>query len=130
MNDEVRKILSEQLCYVATTGDGPNVVPIGFKTVCDDGTLILADVAMNTTKKNLLANGQIAIAFYDMETRKSYMVKGTAEYVASGEIVDQLNETAEKMNFPFRAKGAVKVKIDHIIAKHPGPDNDQEVDWI
>ena len=130
MKDEFKKIFSEELCYVATTGDGPNIVSIGLKTVCDDGTLILADVAMDTTKNNLLTNGQIAIAFYDSEKRKTYMVKGTAEYVASGEIVDQLNKKAEKMNLPFRAKGAVKVKIDHIIAKYPGPDHNQEVDWI
>lgn len=129
MNDIVRKILEDQPWYVATTGDGPNVVPIGFKKVCEDGTLILADVAMNTTKNNILANGQIAIVVCDMETRKSFMVKGTASYVADGNVVDQLNKTAEEMNLPFRARGAVIVKPEKVIAKHPGPDNNQEAEW-
>lgn len=130
MNDSVRKILENQPWYVATTGNGPNVVPIGFKKVCEDGTLILADVAMNTTKKNIIDNGQIAIAVCDMETRKSFMVKGSASYIADGDIVAGLNKTAEEMNLPFRARGAVLVKVEKIIAKHPGPENDREVEWI
>ena len=129
MNESVKKVLSEQLCYVATVGDGPNVVPIGFKEVRDDGTLLLADVGMNTTKNNIISNGQIAIAACDSSTRNTYMVKGTAEYIDSGEIVEYLNAKAEKMNLPFRAKGAVIVKPIKVIAKHPGPENNKEMDW-
>ena len=104
MNDDVKRIFSEHLCYVATVGDGPNVVPIGFKKFSDDGSLILADVGMNTTKNNILANGQIAVAACDPVTRESYMLKGTATYIDSGDIVDQLNRAAEKSSLPFRAK--------------------------
>ncbi|MCR5789820.1 MAG: hypothetical protein K6G83_08025 [Lachnospiraceae bacterium] len=57
------------------------------------------------------------------------MVKGTASYEGSGAIVDRLNQTAEKMGFPFPAKGAVIVKPEKVIAKHPGPENDKEVEW-
>ena len=127
MNEKVKKVLSEHLCYVATVGDGPNVVPIGFKKVSDDGNLILADVGMNTTKNNILANGQIAVVACDPTTRETYMVKGTATYMESGDIVDQLNRAAEKTNLPFRAKGAVIVKPEKVIAKHPGPENNTEI---
>ena len=33
MNENVKKVLEEQLWYVATCGDEPNVVPMGFKKV-------------------------------------------------------------------------------------------------
>ena len=36
MNENVKKVLEEQLWYVATCGDEPNVVSMGFKKVMDD----------------------------------------------------------------------------------------------
>ena len=128
MNEHVIKVLTEHLCYVATVGDGPNVVPIGYKKFIDDGSLILADVGMETTKNNILANGQIAVVACDPVTRESYMIKGTATYLDSGDIVDQLNRAAEKSSLPFRAKGAVIVRPEKVIVKHPGPDNNTEIE--
>ena len=130
MNDAVKKILSDNTWFVGTVGDGPNVVPVGFKMVAEDGNLILADVAMKTTKDNIIANGQIAVTVCDGETKKAYMVKGEATYMAEGPVVDKLNQVAEQIKLPFRAKGAVIVKPTKVLAKHPGPENDQEIEWI
>lgn len=130
MDEEIKKIFTEQTWFVATTGDGPNVVPVGFKMVEDDGTMIIADVAMNTTKKNLMENGLVAVTVLDPETKKAYMAKGKATFCEEGDLVDGLNKFAEEQGFPFRAKGAATFKPDVVLAKHPGPENDQEIEWI
>lgn len=130
MDEEVKKIFTEQTWFVATMGDFPNVVPIGFKKVEDDGTMVIADVAMKTTKENLMNNGLIAVTVCDPETKKAYMAKGKATFFEEGELVDALNEFAEAQGFPFRAKGALTFKPCEVLAKHPGPENDQEIEWI
>ena len=130
MDDEVKKIFTEQTWFVATVGDDANVVPIGFKMVQDDGTMVIADVAMNTTKKNLMDNGKIAVTVCDPETKKAYMAKGTATFFEEGELVDILNKVAEEKDLPFRAKGAAMFKPTAVLAKHPGPENNTEIEWI
>lgn len=54
---------------LATCANGePNVVPVAFKDVTDDGKLVVGDVFLETTLKNLEANhGKIAISVYDAE---------------------------------------------------------------
>ena len=42
MNENVKKVLKENLWYVATCGDEMNVTPVGFKDVAEDGTLEIA----------------------------------------------------------------------------------------
>lgn len=130
MDDEIKKVFTEQTWFVATAGDEPNVVPVGFKMVQDDGTMVIADVAMNTTRKNLIDNGKIAVVVLDAETQQSYMAKGTATFFEEGELVDNLNKFAEEQGFPFRAKGAAMFKPDVVLDKQPGPNNDKEIEWI
>ena len=39
---------------------------------------------------NVKANGKVAISAYDAKTYEGYQVKGTAEYVTEGPVVDML----------------------------------------
>ena len=42
---------------LATCADGePNVVPVAFKDVTEDGKLVVGDVFLETTLKNIKAN--------------------------------------------------------------------------
>lgn len=71
---------------LATCADGePNVVPVAFKDVTDDGKLIVGDVFLETTLKNIKNNGgRIAISAYDEQSLEGYQIKGVAEYVTEG----------------------------------------------
>lgn len=77
---------------LATCADGePNVVPVAFKDVTEDGKLVVGDVFLETTLKNIKANeGEIAISAYDTKSLEGYQIKGTAEYVTDGAIVAAL----------------------------------------
>ena len=62
LNENVKKLLKENMWDLATCSAGvPNAVPVAFKDVTDDGKLVVGDVFLDTTLRNLAANdGRIA----------------------------------------------------------------------
>ena len=126
MNENVVKILKAYMWDVATCSDdgNPNVVPVAFKNVTEDGKLVVGDVFMETTMNNVKANGKVAISAYDAKTYEGYQVKGTAEYVTEVPVVDMFKGLVEKT---FRgaatAKGALVITPEQVIVTTPGADN-------
>ena len=54
LNENVKKVLKESMWDLATCADNePNVVPVAFKDVTDDGKLVVGDVFLETTLKNI-----------------------------------------------------------------------------
>ena len=124
MNANVVKILKEQLWHVATYGEEPNVVPVGFKDVTEDGKLVMGVVLMETTLKNIAANGKVAISACDGATAEGYQVKGAAEFVTEGPVVDMFKKIAEDtFKGALPAQGALIVTPEKVIVTTPGPDN-------
>ena len=78
LNENVKKLLKHGMWDLATCFDGePNVVPVAFKDVTEDGKLVVGDVFLETTLKNLKANdGRIAISVYDAQNLEGYQIKG------------------------------------------------------
>lgn len=126
MNENVVKILKAYMWDVATCSDdgNPNAVPVAFKNVTEDGKLVVGDVFMETTMNNVKANGKVAISAYDAKTYEGYQVKGTAEYVTEGPVVDMFKGLVEKT---FRgaatAKGTLVITPEQVIVTTPGADN-------
>lgn len=130
LNESVIKILKNAMWDLATCADGePNVVPVAFKDVTEDGKLVVGDVFLETTLKNIKANeGKIAISAYDTKSLEGYQIKGTAEYVTEGEIVDTFKVMVEKMfNGAATAKGALVITPSKVIITTPGADNKKEI---
>lgn len=110
LNESVIKVLKNGMWDLATCANGePNVVPVAFKDVTDDGKLVVGDVFLETTLNNIKGNyGRIAISAYDAQNLEGYQIKGTAEYVTEGAIVDTFKAMVEKMfNGAANAKGAL-----------------------
>ena len=126
LQEQVKVLLKKNIWDLATCADGePNVVPVAFKDVTEDGTLLVGDVLLETTLKNIQQNGgRIAISVYDAKTMEGYQIKGIAEYITEGEIVAQFQEMAEKA---FRgkatAKGALAIPPHQVIVPTPSADN-------
>lgn len=130
LNENVKKLLENSMWDLATCADGePNVVPVAFKFVTEDGKLAVGDVFLETTLKNIRENnGRIAISVYDAKSLEGYQVKGRAEYLTSGEIVDTFKQMVEKMfNGAATAKGALLITLEKIIVTTPGADNKKEI---
>lgn len=130
MNESVKKLLKESMWDLATCANGePNVVPVAFKDVTPDGKLVVGDVFLDTTLKNLAANNsKIAISVYDAKSLEGYQIKGTAEYVTEGEVVKTFKAMVEQMfNGGATAKGALIITPEKVIVTTPGADNKKEL---
>ena len=126
MNETVVKLLKSSMWDLATCADGePNVVPVAFKDVTEDGKLVVRDVFRETTLQNIKANnGRIAISAYDARGLEGYQIKGSAEYVTEGAVVDTFKAMVEKMfNGAATAKGALIITPEKVIVTTPGADN-------
>lgn len=126
MNENVLKLLKVGMWDLATCADGePNVVPVAFKDVTEDGKLVVGDVFLETTLNNIkVNNGKIAISVYDSQNLEGYQIKGTAEYVTEGAVVDTFKVMVEKMfNGAATAKGALIITPEKVIVTTPGADN-------
>ncbi len=130
LNDAVIKVLKTSMWDIATCADGePNVVPVAFKDVTEDGKLVVGDVFLETTLNNIKANdGKLAISAYDAQSLEGYQIKGTAEYVIEGAVVDTFKAMVEKMfNGAATAKGALIIPPSKVIVTTPGADNKKEI---
>ena len=126
MNENVKKLLKESMWDLATCADNePNVVPVAFKDVTEDGKLVIGDVFLETTLNNIRANnGKIAVSIYDARTLEGYQIRGTAEYITEGPVVDNFKAIVEKMfHGAATAKGALVITVDKVIVTTPGADN-------
>ena len=94
-----------------------------------DGKLVVGDVFLETTLKNIQSNGgKIAISVYNGETLEGYQIKGTATYVTEGTVVDTFKAMVEKMfNGAATAKGALIINPEKVIVTTPGADNKKEI---
>ena len=130
LNEAVVSVLKSGMWDLATCADGePNVVPVAFKDVTEDGKLVVGDVFLETTLKNIKANGgRIAIFAYDAQSLEGYQIKGAAEYVTEGEVVDTFKAMVEKMfNGAATAKGALVITPQKVIVTTPSAENKKEL---
>ena len=113
LNVHVVKLLKSGMWDLATCANGePNVVPVAFKDVTDDGKLVVGDVFLETTLKNLEANGgRIAISVYDAQNLEGYQIKGTARYdglpvIAEAFVAIGINAVAPTTSISFATDSA------------------------
>ena len=100
LNENVKKLLKAGMWDLATCAGGePNVVPVAFKDVTEDGKLL-----------------------------EGYQIKGTAQYLTEGEIVNTFKAMVEAMfKGAATAKGALVTTPEKVIVTTPGEDNKKEL---
>lgn len=126
LSETVKKLLKSSMWDLATCADGnPNVVPVAFKDITEDGKLLVGDVFLETTLSNLRANdGKIAISAYDAQTLEGYQIKGRAVYETEGAVVDTFRAIVEKLFYGAEtAKGALVITPESVIVTTPGANN-------
>lgn len=131
LSDDVKKVLKNNLWDLATCADGhPNVVPVAFKDVMDDGKLVVGDVFLQKTLENLATNdGRIAISVYDAKSLEGYQIQGRAVHETEGELVQTFKGMVEQMfHGAATAKGALIITPETVIVTTPGKDNKKVLD--
>jgi len=126
--DNIKKVFEENLWYIATCGDDPNVVPVGFKQVCGDGRLAIGAILLETTLENIKTNGKIAIAAANPLTGEAYQIKGTAELVTEGDAYDHYSKlTEDTYRGTMTLKCAVIITPEKLINCSPNEHNKEEI---
>lgn len=126
LNENVKKLLKENMWDLATCSAGvPNVVPVALKDVTDNGKLVVGDMFLDTTLRNLAANGgRIAISVYDAKTLEGYRIQETAEHVSDGPVVAMFKAMVEQMfQGAATAKGALVITPETVIVTTLGAEN-------
>ena len=129
LDEKVVELLNkEPIWWLGTYSDEPNVVPVGFKEVADNGTLIVGDVFLNHTLKNIATNGKIVVSAGGSNGMAAYQIKGTAVHVTEGPYVEKYKKVAEEMfKGQVSAKGALIITPEKVIVASPGPKNNTEM---
>ena len=126
--DKVKKLFQGHLWYIATYGDEPNVVPVGFKRVCEDGRLAVGAVLLETTLENIRVNGKIAISCADPLTGEAYQIKGTAELFNEGAEYDHYEKlTEDTFKGTMSLKCTVIITPEKLINCSPNAHNKEEI---
>ncbi len=128
MNEQVISLLRDQMWTLATSSSEPNAVPVAFKDVTADGKLAVVDVFLDTTLKNVRENGRIAVSVYNGSTMEGYQIKGSAQYVTEGAVVETFKKAVEEVfKGAATAKGALLITPERVIVTTPGADNKKEL---
>lgn len=127
-SDHVKKVFEENLWFVATCGDAPNVVPVGFKCIMEDGRLAIGAMLLDSTLENIRNNGRVAIAAANPFTAEAYQIKGTAELATEGSAYEHYAKLAEDTyHGEHTIKCAVIITPEKLIVSSPNEHNKEEI---
>ena len=121
--NEVKNLFEKQSLVAFGTVDrqgNPNVVPIFWKKIIDRENILLIDNFMKMSKKNLLENSDVCLAFWDSKTSEAYKIKGRATYCTQGSIYEQGKEFIQSKRPETIPKGVVQIKAKEIYTIKPG----------
>jgi predicted pyridoxine 5'-phosphate oxidase superfamily flavin-nucleotide-binding protein len=114
---EAKKIMGQgKLIALATSSKDaiPNVVYMLQYWWYQPDVLVIGDIFMNTTNRNVQENVYVSFCVWDEETDKSYKFKGTAKYETSGEAYEFANANLHKTKPDKNFKGVVVIKVNEI----------------
>ena len=127
---EVQEFLKGKMAWVATaSSDGmPNTTPKGSVRVIDDEHVAFADLFSRKTRENLRANPKVAVTVADMTTYKGYQIKGSAEILESGLLLEQMGEEIKKapMKLPPLLY-VVQITVEAVYDQSVGPEAGKQI---
>jgi predicted pyridoxine 5'-phosphate oxidase superfamily flavin-nucleotide-binding protein len=114
---------------VATASkDGtPNVVPMTFVKTLDDSAVLVVDNFMDKAAQNLAENPSIAICVWDLESKRAYQIKGTADVQRSGQIYDDTVAWVHETKPDTDPHAAVVLRVSSVYVCHSGADRGKDV---
>lgn len=130
LNEDAMRVLAQmKVTPVATASkDGlPNVVPMTFVKTLDDSAVLVADNYMDKGARNLEENPNIAVCAWDLETKRAYQIKGTAEIHRSGPIFDETAAWVKEIRPDIASRAAVVLKVTNVYVCHSGDDRGKDV---
>ena len=125
--DEIKELFEKESLVAFGTADkegNPNVVPIYWKKITGEGTILLIDNFMKMSKKNLFENNRVCVSIWGDE---AYKLKGTAEYHTEGPVYEEGKRFIQAEKPEKVPKGVVEIKVTDAYTIKPGPDAGKRV---
>jgi len=115
-NDAKELMNQKKIIALATASNEaiPNVVYMLQYWWHQPGVLVIGDLFMNATRRNVRENNYVSFCVWDENTGKSYKFIGTATYETSGEVYEFANAKLHKKKPDKNFKGVVVVKVTEI----------------
>ncbi len=126
--DEARKIVEDAKVWAVATANKnglPNVVPIAYARILSENQILLMDIFMEKTRKNIEENPNIALCAWNSES-KGYQFKGKAQVITSGKLFDEGVKWV-KSEEDLSPKAAIVVNVETAYIITPGSDAGKEV---
>jgi predicted pyridoxine 5'-phosphate oxidase superfamily flavin-nucleotide-binding protein len=98
----------------ATNMAVPNVVYMLQYWWHQPDVLVIGDLFMNASRKNVQENGRASFCVWDEDTDHSYKFIGTATYETSGEAYEFANANLHKKKPDMIFKGVVVIKVTEV----------------
>lgn len=98
----------------ATNKAVPNVVYMLQYWWHQPDVLVIGDVFMNASRRNVQENGRASFCVWDEDTDQSYKFIGTATYETSGEAYEFANANLHKKKPDKSFKGVVVVRVTEV----------------
>lgn len=130
LTEDAQRVLAlMKVVPVATASkDGlPNVVPMTFVKMLDDSAVLIADNFMDKGARNLDENPRVAFCAWDLETKRAYQMKGSAEVHRTGTVFDETVTWVKESKPDIATKAAVVVRITNVFVCHSGADRGKDV---
>lgn len=106
LSPEVKEVIQKQKPLPIATADKtgkPNVIFVGMWKFIDDETIMIVDNFLKKTADNLKANPKLSLVAYDSESKQSYQVKGSVDYLEKGDRFEEAKAMASSKKLPGKA---------------------------
>jgi len=120
LSDDVKEMIARVVpAFVATASKNgkPNVSPKGSVRVLDDEHVAFAEIASPNTIANIKDNPQVEIMFFDPDTWGGCRIRGKANIVESGDLVESFKAQFAPMKMEVHS--AIKVSVEEAIVMPP-----------
>ncbi|WP_456475667.1 pyridoxamine 5'-phosphate oxidase family protein [Candidatus Pyrohabitans sp.] len=110
------------LVWVATScDDEPHLVPVCFVKALDDGKLLIGNVFIARTERNIESNPRIAVAVaFKREGWDGYLLKGRAEVLRKGEPFESFKrEVLERSSGKRELRSALLLSVEEVYSLAP-----------
>lgn len=120
----------KSLVWVATCSGGkPHLVPVCFVKALGDDRLLIGNVFIKQTERNIKANSRIAVGVaFKREGWDGYMLKGEAEILKEGEPFESFKkEVFERTKGKRKLASALLVSVAEVYSLAPRRGRKREV---
>ena len=120
LSEEAKRIIAAtQPAFVATASKNgkPNVSPKGSFKVLDDEHVAFAEIASPNTIANIKENPQVEVMVFDPNTWGGCRIKGKAEILDSGDLVESFKAQFAPMKMKVRS--VIKITVEEVVIMPP-----------